>query len=77
MEFVSLAIFAVAVVGLGSAATILLAQSISPQLADLAAKHGRFVGLRTADEGTSPASPASRYPLRVQRKSIDVVGSSN
>ena len=36
MDFVSLAFFAVAVVGLGSAAT------------ELASKHGRYVGLEAA-----------------------------
>lgn len=76
MQFVSLALLAVAVIGLGSAATILLAQSISPQLADLAGKHGRFAGLGAADEGSNPAS-ALPYRAHVQPKAINVVGTSN
>ncbi|WP_207004084.1 hypothetical protein [Trinickia mobilis] len=77
MEYVSLALLAVAVVGLGSAATILLTQSIPQSVAEVAGRHGRFAGLGAAAEDSRPASPALPYRVHVQSKSIDVVGTSN
>jgi hypothetical protein len=77
VEYLSLALLAVAVVGLGSAATILLTQSIPQSVSDVAARHGRFAGLSTAAEESGPASPALPYRVHVQSKSIDVVGTSN
>lgn len=77
MEYVSLGLLAVAVVGLGSAATILLTQSIPQSVAEVAARHGRFAGLGAAAEQGSPASPALAYRVRAQSKSIHVVGTSN
>jgi hypothetical protein len=77
VEYLSLALLAVAVLGLGSAATILLTQSIPQSVAELAARHGRFAGLGAAAEESSPASPALPHRVRVQSKSINVVGTSN
>jgi hypothetical protein len=77
VEYVSLALLAFAVVGLGSAATILLTQSIPQSVAEVAARHGRFAGLGAATEESSPASPALPYRVHVQSKSIDVVRTSN
>ncbi|RQR35637.1 hypothetical protein DIE23_08580 [Burkholderia sp. Bp9143] len=48
MDLVSLAIFAVALVGLGSAATVLLTSWVPLHVAELASKHGRYVGLEAA-----------------------------
>jgi hypothetical protein len=48
MDFWSLAWIAVAVVGLGAAATYLIAKWIPESFGELAAEHGRFVGLGEA-----------------------------
>lgn len=47
MDFVSLALFGAAVVGLGAAATAIIAKWL-PSSAIEAAQHGRFVGLGEA-----------------------------
>jgi hypothetical protein len=59
MQFVPLALLAVAVVGLGSAATVLLTRWIPQPVAQLAAQHGRFIGLGEQDGGMAAAVP---YP---------------
>ncbi|MGF6771630.1 hypothetical protein P3T18_004117 [Paraburkholderia sp. GAS199] len=69
MEFVPLALFAVAFVGLGAAATVLLTRWIPQPVAQLAAQHGRFVGL-----GEPPvASAAAPYRARVPQEGMNVV----
>lgn len=79
MEFVSLALLAVAVVGLGSAATVLLTQWIPQPVAELAAQHGRFVGL--GEEKGNLAAPAAPYGARLgahgQQKAMNVARTSN
>ena len=79
MDFVSLALLAVAVVGLGSAATVLLTRWIPQPVAELAAQHGRFVGL--GEQGNAPAAPAAPYGARmgapVQQEAMNVVRTSN
>lgn len=79
MDFVSLALLAVAVVGLGSAATVLLTRWIPQPVAELAAQHGRFVGL--GEQGSGPAAPAAPYGARmgaqVQQEAMNVVRTSN
>jgi hypothetical protein len=72
MDFVSLALLAVAVVGLGSAATVLLTRWIPQPVAQLAAQHGRFVGL-----GERSAATAAPYRTRVQQEAMNVVRTSN
>lgn len=73
MEFVPLALLAVAVVGLGSAATVLLTRWIPQPVAQLAAQHGRFVGL--GEQGG--AVPAAPYRAHVQQEAMNVVRTSN
>jgi len=71
MDFVSLAMFAVAVVGLGSAATVLLTRWVPLSVAELASKHGRYAGLEAA-----PVRVGTPYRARVE-SSINAVSSSN
>jgi hypothetical protein len=73
MEFVPLSLLAIAVVGLGSAATVILTGWISQPIAQLAAQHGRFVGLGEAG-GVAAAAP---YRARVQQEAMNVVRTSN
>jgi hypothetical protein len=79
MFFVSLALLAVAVVGLGSAATVLLTRWIPQPVAELATQHGRFVGL--GEPGSGPGAPAVPYGERtgahVQQEAMNVVRTSN
>jgi hypothetical protein len=73
MEFVPLALFAVAVVGLGAAATVLLTDWISQPVAQLASQHGRFIGLGEQQAGAGAAS----YRAHVQPEAMNVVRTSN
>jgi hypothetical protein len=72
VEFVPLALFAVAVLGLGSAATVLLTDWIPESVAALASLHGRFVGL-----GEQRGNAAAPYRGHVQREAMNVVRTSN
>ncbi|CAM2195498.1 hypothetical protein PXJ20_20330 [Paraburkholderia sp. A1RI_3L] len=73
MEFVSLGLFALAVVGLGAAATVLLTRWVPTSVARQAALHGRF-----ADLGDVPAAvPAASYRPAVRKEAMNVVGTSN
>jgi hypothetical protein len=72
MDFVSLAVFSVAVVGLGSAATVLLAKWLPQSALERAAGDGRFVGLGEAAPVTQPA-----YRPRVRKEAMNVVRTSN
>jgi len=72
MEVVPLSLLAVAVVGLGSAATVLLTRWIPQPVAQLAAQHGRFVGL--GEQRTAVARP---YRAHVQQEAMNVVRTSN
>jgi hypothetical protein len=73
MEFVSLALFAVAVVGLGAAATVLLTEWIPQSVAQLASQHGRFIGLGEQRDGAAHVS----YRAHVQPEAMNVVRTSN
>jgi hypothetical protein len=73
MEFVPLSLLAVAVVGLGSAATILLTRWLPQPVAQLAAQHGRFIGLGE-DSGMAATAP---YRAHVQQEAMNVVRTSN
>jgi hypothetical protein len=78
MYFVSLALLAVAVVGLGSAATILLTRWIPQPVAELAAQQGRFVGLGEQGGRAAPAAPyGGRANAHVQQEAMNVVRTSN
>ncbi|MBV8627104.1 MAG: hypothetical protein JO371_04425, partial [Paraburkholderia sp.] len=57
-------------VGLGSAATVLLTKWIPQPVAELAALHGRYVGLGEAD-------PAAAHRSHVQQEAMNVVRTSN
>lgn len=74
MEFVPLSLLAVAVVGLGSAATVLLTRWIPHPVAQLAAQHGRFIGLGEQEGGRVAAAP---YRAHVQQEAMNVVRTSN
>ncbi|HYS66116.1 MAG TPA: hypothetical protein VEN30_20210 [Paraburkholderia sp.] len=73
MELVPLALLAVAFVGLGSAATVLLTRWIPQPVAQLAAQHGRFVGLGEQRVGVA----AAPYRAHVQHEAMNVVRTSN
>ena len=86
MDGVSLALLAVAVVGLGSAATVLLTRWIPQPVAALAAQHGRFAGLGEQDRPATPASPLGAHAgthagahavAHVQQEAMNVVRTSN
>jgi hypothetical protein len=76
MEFVPLALFAVAVVGLGAAATVLLTDWIPHRVAQLASQHGRFMGLGEQPGGAG-AGRAVSYRAHVQTEAMNVVRTSN
>jgi hypothetical protein len=76
MEFVPLALFAVSVVGLGAAATVLLTDWIPQQVAQLASQHGRFIGLGEQAGGAGAAHAVS-YRAQVQPEAMNVVRTSN
>lgn len=71
MEFVSLALLAIAVVGLGAAATVILTNWIALPVAQLAAQHGRFIGLGEPGVATAP------YRAHVQHEAMNVVRTSH
>ncbi|SIT45358.1 conserved exported hypothetical protein [Paraburkholderia ribeironis] len=73
MEFVPLLLLAIAVAGLGSAATILLTDWIPQAVAQLASQHGRFIGLGEQLGGAAPAP----YRAHVQAEAMNVVRTSN
>jgi hypothetical protein len=73
MEFVSLALFAIAVMGLGAFATVLLTDWISQPVAQLASQHGRFLGLGEQRSGAASAP----YRAHVQSEAMNVVRTSN
>jgi hypothetical protein len=79
MDFASLALLAVAVVGFGSAATVLLTCWIPQPVAELAEQHGRFAGLGEAGSGpVAPAAPyGGRMGAKVQQEAMNVVRTSN
>jgi hypothetical protein len=73
MEVVPLSLLAVAVMGLGSGATVLLTRWIPQPVAQLAAQHGRFIGLGE-QRGAVEAAP---YRARVHQEAMNVVRTSN
>ena len=73
MEFVPLVLFAIAVVGLGATATVLLTDWIPQSVAQLASQHGRFIGLGEQRGATVPTS----YRAHVQAEAMHVVRTSN
>ena len=72
MEFVHLALFAMAVVGLGCAATVLLTDWIPASVAAFGSQDGRFVGL-----GEQRDKAAAPYRAHVQAEAMNVVRTSN
>jgi hypothetical protein len=74
MEFVPLMLFTIAVVGLGAAATVLLTDWIPQPVAQLASRHGRFIGL--GEQGDEAAHAVS-YRAHVQPEAMNVVRTSN
>ncbi|HEY3598121.1 MAG TPA: hypothetical protein VGL08_11510 [Paraburkholderia sp.] len=74
MDFVSLALLAIAFVALGAAATLLLTNLIPQHVATLAAQHGRFAGLAGGNGG--PVAPAP-YRVPVKQEAMNVVRTSN
>jgi len=72
MDFVSLAVFTVAVMGLGSAATVMLAKWLPKSALERAAANGRYVGLGEAARVTQPA-----HRPQVRKEAMNVVRTSN
>jgi len=75
MDFVSLALFGAAVVGLGAAATVMIARWLPQSAIEQAAQHGRFVGLGEAPR-VKPATRAQFGPRirpQVGKEAINVV----
>lgn len=70
MDISSLIVQALAGLGLGAAATYLMSQSLPGSIIDLAAQHGRFVGLGEVGQAGTPAAPHGR---RTQREAMNVV----
>jgi hypothetical protein len=73
VDFVPLMLFAIAVVGWGAAATVLLTKWIPQPVAQLASQHGRFLGV--AEQGGDVARAS--YRAHVQAEAMNVVGTSN
>ncbi|MCC8394839.1 hypothetical protein LJ656_19785 [Paraburkholderia sp. MMS20-SJTR3] len=73
MDFVPLALFAMAVVTLGSAATVLLTDGLPESVAQFASRHGRFIGLGEARSNTASAHNRAH----VQAEAMNVVRTSN
>ena len=74
MEFVPLSLLAVGFVALGAAATVLLTRWIPLPAAQLAAQHGRFIGLGEQNGAVAAAVP---YRAHVQQEAMNVVRTSN
>ncbi|MFX1764444.1 hypothetical protein PWP93_17935 [Paraburkholderia sp. A1RI-2L] len=79
MDFISLAVFGLSVVGLGAAATVMIAKWLPRAAIEQAAEHGRFVGLGLG-LGVAPRAKldlhAERRPLvgvRVVKEAMNVV----
>jgi hypothetical protein len=72
MDFVSLAVFTMAVIGLGAAATVLLAKWLPKAALARAAENGRYVGLGAAKPVTQPA-----YRPQVRKEVMNGVRTSN
>lgn len=77
MDFLSLALLAIAVVGFGSAATVLLTRWIPQPVAELAAQHGRFAGLGAADGEFRPTTTTATCRAHIQQEAMSVVRTSN
>ena len=72
VELVPFALFAVAVMVLGSAATVLLTDWIPEPVAEFASQHGRFCGL--GERGKAASAPSRAH---VQAEAMNVVRTSN
>ncbi|HVW49100.1 MAG TPA: hypothetical protein VHC91_01665 [Trinickia sp.] len=70
MELSSLTLLTAAGLALGAAATYLMAQLLPAPVAEMAARHGRFVGLGEGRQATTPPAPHRR---RTQREAMNVV----
>lgn len=68
MDFISLSVFGLAVVGLGSAATVMIAKWLPQSAIEQAAEHGRYVGL-----GVAPRAKLDLHAERRPRVGVQVV----
>lgn len=73
MDFLSISMLAAAAVALGAAATVLLSRLIPQPVAQLAAQHGRFIGLGERDGGAA----AVQYRSHGRHEAMNGVGTSN
>lgn len=73
MEFVPLMLFAIAVIGLGAAATVLLTDWIAQPVAQLASQHGRFSAVGE-QRGATASAP---FRAHVKAEAMNVVRTSN
>ncbi|MDR3101273.1 MAG: hypothetical protein LBV73_29940 [Paraburkholderia sp.] len=62
MDFISLALFGLAVVGLGAAATVMIARWLPQSAIEQAAGHGRYIGLGEV--------PRAKLTLRGKRRPL-------
>lgn len=74
MDLPSLALLAVVALGIGGAATYLMAQWLDVTVANLAAEHGRFVGLGEVERFRMPSAPLGR---RTQHEALNVIRTAN
>ncbi|WP_321815045.1 MULTISPECIES: hypothetical protein [unclassified Paraburkholderia] len=75
MDFVSLALFGAAVVGLGAAATVMIAKWLPQSAIEQAGQHGRFVGLGEAPRvGSVNTSVRMSVPRSGRRWVVSVKG---
>ncbi|CAN7317506.1 hypothetical protein LJR230_001587 [Trinickia sp. LjRoot230] len=74
MDLPSLALLAVVALGIGGAITYLMAQWQDATVANLAAEHGRFVGLGEVERFGMPAAPLGR---RTQHEALNVIRTAN
>ena len=68
MDLVSLALFGLAVVGLGAAATVMIAKWLPQSAIEQAAEHGRYVGL-----GEAPRAKLAVHAPRRPQVGVQVV----
>ncbi|WP_310632766.1 hypothetical protein [Paraburkholderia sp.] len=73
MDLVSLALFGTAVVGLGAAATVMIAKWLPQSAIEQAAQHGRFVGLGEAPRARATRSVRPLVRPQVGKEAMNVV----
>nr|WP_322062500.1 hypothetical protein [Paraburkholderia sp. J63] len=73
MDLVSLALFGLAVVGLGAAATVMIARWLPQSAIEQAAEHGRYVGLGEAPRAKPAMQRRPQVGVQVVKEAMNVV----